>query len=182
MKKAILFLVVVLLCGCNRTEPTPPQIAPQTEQPLLSQGTRVTPTLNTCRAYFSGGGWYLLVSERVDANNDGKAENVISFRHPIHGTLEARIAVQRSTYTPATRSAEFWGVGKFRGKGVVAQAIVTATGGFYGRGTTRLQCWEDANRNSAVDWGEPQIFPSSNPISNQQTQMSFASAKEVLPQ
>jgi hypothetical protein len=121
------------------------------------------------------------VSERVDMEN-GKPKNLISFRHPAYGTLEARIATQRSTYTPTTRSAEFWGVGTFRGKGVVAQAVVTATGGFYGRGVTRLQCWEDKNKNSAVDFGEPQIFPSSNPISNQQTQMSFASAIDVMPQ
>jgi hypothetical protein len=173
------FFAGVLLAGCSPQSPPPPQplAAPPSAVPVA--GTRRIPTvLNTCRAYFSSG-WYLLVSERVDVDSSGKPKNVISFRHPNYGTLEARIDVGRSTYTPTAQTAEFWGVGKFQGKGVVVKAVVSSTGGFYRRGTTTLQAWEDKNRSGTADFGEPQIFPSSNPISNQSTSMTFSPVKPV---
>jgi hypothetical protein len=174
------FLAGVLLAGCS-PQPPPPQPLTSPQSPVPVAGTRRVPAvLNTCRAYFAAG-WYLLVSERADFDKNGKPKNVISFRHPSYGTLEARIDVGRSTYTPTTQTAEFWGVGKFQGKGVVVKAVVSSTGGFYRRGTTTLQAWEDKNRSGTADFGEPQIFPSANAISNQSTSMTFARGESIPP-
>jgi hypothetical protein len=143
--------------------------------------TRITPAArNSCRAYFASG-WYLQVSENFVPEGKKRRENLISFRHPFYGTLDAKIEPKRSTYNLATQSAEFWGTGTFRGKRVVVRALVSSVGGFYRRGTTTLQCWEDRNANEAVDLFEPQIFPSSNPISNQQTLMTFAPGESIPP-
>jgi hypothetical protein len=142
----------------------------------VSEETRIenaTVVLNSCRAYFSAG-WYLQVSENVDADRDGTEENLISFRHTVYGTLSVQIDPGKSIYNPLLQSAEFWGTGTFRGKRVVAKAVVSAIGGYYQRGTTRLWCWEDKNNDADVDFLEPQIFPSSSPLSNQMTLMTFA--------
>jgi hypothetical protein len=128
---------------------------------------------NTCRAYFAAG-WYLLVNENVDSDSNGVVDNVVSFRHPSYGTLDGTLNPALSRYSLLNQSAEFWGTGTFKGKRVVIKATVSATGGYYGRGRTWMQAYEDWNGNGIADAGERQIFPSNNAMSNQMTLISFA--------
>jgi hypothetical protein len=130
-------------------------------------------SVNSCRVYVATG-WYLLVEENVDADGDGKVRHIIIFRHPSYGTLDGTLNPALSRYSRIDQSAEFWGVGTFRGRRVVIKAIVSSTGGYYGRGRTWIQAYEDRNGNGIADPGEPQIFPSNNAMSNQMTLLTFA--------
>jgi hypothetical protein len=164
--KLLLLCLAMLLCGCRQGAPIAPLLA----------GTRAPaphPNTNSCRAYFAAG-WYLLVNENVDSDSDGISDYVVSFRHPSYGMLVGVLNPTRSRYARQNQSAEFWGAGTFRGKWVVIKATVSATGGYYGRGRTRLQCWEDRNGNGSAEAGEPQTFPSGNAMSNQMTLLTFA--------
>jgi hypothetical protein len=130
---------------------------------------------NTCRAYVAVG-WYLLVNENIDSDSDGVVDNVVSFRHPAYGTLDGTLDSTRSSYNPNNESAEFWGVGTFRGESVVINVKVSARGGYYGRGRTWIKAYVDRNGNGVADPGEREIFPSNNAMSNQMTLLEFASS------